>query len=113
MLDGVTGGFGSRAIAPGSNPQKVFETLGLNKGNAVGNARGAETSEASRFSEGRSEGTKAERPPPPPPRQTGGADAQSLVQGLLEGAGNGFAQNSAASAQSLYTEAQGLLTGTV
>ena len=108
MLDGVTSGFGTGAVAPGSNPQKVFETLGLNKSNAVGDARRTETS---RTSNARSEDAKAERAPPP--SQTGGVDARSLVQGLLEGSDIEFAQNSAAAAQSLYTEAQELLTGTV
>ncbi|MEO0946209.1 MAG: hypothetical protein AAFY06_15495 [Pseudomonadota bacterium] len=111
MLDSVTNGFGSGAIAPRSDPQKVFEALGLNKKSAVGGIRGAEKAENAKAGETQSANRQAETTPPP--SQTGGADAQSLVQGLIETADTETAQNSAAAAQSLYTEAQGLLTGTL
>lgn len=107
MLDSVTNGFGSGAIAPRSDPQKLFEALGLNKNGAVSGARVAENSGASQ-TQGAKQAEKT-----PPASQTGGADAQSLVQGLIETADTETAQNSAAAAQSLYTEAQGLLTGTL
>lgn len=112
MLDGVTGGFGAGTIAARPDPQKTFETLGLTKGGAasprgVDDARASDATDAVRTGDRQSTEAQGERPPPPPPPSpTGGVEAQSLVQGLLETAETELAQDNAAAAQSLYIAAK-------
>lgn len=122
MLDALSGGFGVTAFG-GANarpdPQKSFDALGLNKTSGPSTdqtdvARDLITTEARGSDNGQETSRQDNRPPPPPPpppSNTGGVDAQSLVEGLLQANEAEVAQDSTAAAQSLYIAAKGQFLG--